>query len=241
MNADYLNSAKQQFQYYKQIGDKTMAQLSDEQLYWQYNDASNSIAILVKHLWGNMMSRWTDFLTTDGEKDFRKRDEEFKLSVGPSLQGVDTDIAEGVDNDTEGVDNTADGVNTDIAEGVDTNIAEGVDKNVRDVTNEHSRAVITERWELGWACLFTALDSINEENFDITVYIRNQGHTIPEAVNRQMMHYAYHVGQMVYLGRIMKGEDWQSLSIPKGNSKVYNAEKFAQEKGKRHFTDEYLK
>ena len=202
MNTDYLNSAKQQFQYYKQLGDKTMAQLNDEQLFWQYNDASNSIAIMVKHLWGNMMSRWTDFLTTDGEKDFRKRDEEFELRVGPSLQGVDTANAEGVD--------------------------------------EHSRAVIIEKWEQGWACLFTALDSINEDNFDTTIYIRNQGHSIPEAINRQMMHYAYHVGQMVYLGRMMKGEDWQSLSIPKGNSKAYNAEKFSQEKGKRHFTDEYL-
>ena len=217
MNTDYLNSAKQQFQYYKQLGDKTMAQLNDEQLFWQYNDASNSIAIMVKHLWGNMMSRWTDFLTTDGEKDFRKRDEEFVLRVGPSLQGVDTANAEGVDN---------------IAKGVDTDIAEGV--------NEHSRAVITEKWEQGWACLFTALDSINEDNFDTTIYIRNQRHSIPEAVNRQMMHYAYHVGQMVYLGRMMKGEDWQSLSIPKGNSKAYNAEKFSQEKGKRHFTAEYL-
>jgi hypothetical protein len=241
MNADYLNSAKQQFQYYKQLGDKTMAQLSDEQLYWQYNDASNSIAIQVKHLWGNMMSRWTDFLTTDGEKDFRKRDKEFKLSVGPSLQGVDNDAegvdndAEGVDNDAEGVDNDAEGVDTDIAEGVDndaegvdTDIAEGVNKNVRDCTNEHSRAVITERWELGWACLFTALDAINEGNFDTVIYIRNQGHTISEAVNRQMTHYAYHVGQMVYLGRMMKGDDWQSLSIPKGDSKTYNAEKFSQ-------------
>jgi hypothetical protein len=202
MNADYLKSAKQQFLYYKQLGDKTMDQLSDEQLFWQYNDASNSIAIMVKHLWGNMMSRWTDFLTTDGEKDFRKRDEEFELRVGPNHQGVD-------------------------------NIAEGV--------NEHSRSVIIEKWEQGWACLFKALDSINEDNFDTTIYIRNQGHSIPEAVNRQMMHYAYHVGQMVYLGRMMKGEDWQSLSIPKGNSKAYNAEKFSQEKGKRHFTDEYLK
>ena len=202
MNTDYLKSAKQQFQYYKQLGDKTMDQLNDEQLFWQYNDASNSIAVMAKHLWGNMMSRWTDFLTTDGEKDFRKRDEEFELRVGPSLQGVDTANAEGVD--------------------------------------EHSRAVIIEKWEQGWACLFTALDSINEDNFDTTIYIRNQGHSIPEAINRQMMHYAYHVGQMVYLGRMMKGEDWQSLSIPKGNSKAYNAEKFSQEKGKRHFTDEYL-
>jgi hypothetical protein len=274
MNADYLNSAKQQFQYYKQLGDKTMAQLNDEQLFWQYNDASNSIAVMAKHLWGNMMSRWTDFLTTDGEKDFRKRDEEFELRVGPSLQGVDTanaegvnniaegvdneaegvnNIAEGVDNNAEGVDNESEGVNNivegvdndaegvdmAIAEGVD-NTAEGVDKDTAEGVDEHSRAVIIEKWEQGWACLFTALDSINEDNFDTTIYIRNQGHSIPEAINRQMMHYAYHVGQMVYLGRMMKGEDWQSLSIPKGNSKAYNAEKFSQEKGKRHFTDEYL-
>ena len=231
MNTDYLKSAKQQFQYYKQLGDKTMDQLNDEQLFWQYNDASNSIAVMAKHLWGNMMSRWTDFLTTDGEKDFRKRDEEFELRVGPSLQGVDNN-AEGVNNIAEGVNNIAEGVDND-AEGVDTANAEGVD--------EHSRAVIIEKWEQGWACLFTALDSINEDNFDTTIYIRNQGHSIPEAINRQMMHYAYHVGQMVYLGRMMKGEDWQSLSIPKGNSKAYNAEKFPQEKGERHFTDEYLK
>ncbi len=133
-----------------------------------------------------MMSRWTDFLTTDGEKDFRKRDEEFESDL-------------------------------------------------------KTRAEIIAKWEEGWACLFEALDSINEENFDTTIYIRNQGHSIPEAINRQMMHYAYHVGQMVYLGRMLRGDNWQSLSIPKGDSKVYNAEKFAQEKGKRHFTDEYLK
>ena len=194
MQIDYLNSAKQQFQYYKQLGDKTMAQLSDEQLYWQYNEASNSIAIMVKHLWGNMMSRWTDFLTTDGEKDFRKRDQEFELSVGIAIEG-----------------------------------------------STCRRKDLQIKWEEGWACLFMALESINEEYFDTVVYIRNQGHSIPEAVNRQMMHYAYHVGQMVYLGKMIKGDDWQSLSIPKGNSKAYNAEKFAQEKGKRHFTNEYLK
>ena len=194
MQIDYLKSAKQQFQYYKQLGDKTMAQLSDEQLYWQYNEASNSIAIMVNHLWGNMMSRWTDFLTTDGEKDFRKRDQEFELSVGIAIEG-----------------------------------------------STYRRKDLQIKWEEGWACLFMALESINEEYFDTVVYIRNQGHSIPEAVNRQMMHYAYHVGQMVYLGKMIKGDDWQSLSIPKGNGKAYNAEKFAQEKGKRHFTNEYLK
>ena len=103
-----------------------------------------------------------------------------------------------------------------------------------------SREEIAALWEEGWACLFAALDTINEENFDTIIYIRNQGHSISEAINRQMMHYAYHVGQMVFVGRMIKGEEWQSLSIPKGNSQAYNAEKFAQEKGKRHFTDEYL-
>lgn len=229
MQTDYLNSAKQQFQYYKMLGDKTMAQLNDEQLFWQYNEASNSVAIMVKHLWGNMMSRWTDFLTTDGEKDFRKRDEEFELSVGTALQGsAHPDVGPRL-----AVGPRLEGVDTNKNEGVDANKTEGVD--------DYNREMIISKWEEGWACLFTALDSINEENFDTVIYIRNQGHSIPEAVNRQMMHYAYHVGQIVYLGRMMKGDDWQSLSIPKGNSKAYNAEKFSQEKGKRHFTDEYLK
>jgi hypothetical protein len=201
MQNDYLASTKQQFQYYKLLGDKTMAQLTDNQLFWQYNEASNSIAIIVKHLWGNMMSRWTDLLTTDGEKEFRKRDEEFELFG------------------TSEVDSRLDDVNN----------------------SEYKRAVILSRWEEGWTCLFTALDTINDANFDTIIYIRNQGHSIPEAINRQMMHYAYHVGQMVFLGKMIKGNDWHSLSIPKGNSKEYNAEKFAQSKGKRHFTDEYLK
>ena len=199
MQPNYLTSAIQQFQYYKMLGDKTFDQLTDDQLVWQYNEASNSVAVMVKHLWGNMMSRWTDFLTTDGEKDFRKRDEEFEL-VGSCVEGV----------------------------------------NANNETDEITRDSILSKWEEGWECLFAALKSINEENFNTTIYIRNQGHTISEAINRQMMHYAYHVGQIVYLGRMIKGDEWQSLSIPKGTSNAYNAEKFAKEKGKRHFTDEYL-
>ena len=211
MQENYLNSAKQQFHYYKMLGDKTMAQLTDEQLIWQYNEASNSIAIMVKHLWGNMMSRWTDFLTTDGEKDFRKRDEEFYLHDTPVV-----------------------GLRL---EGVNALTTEETNKSAR----EYNRDWILSKWEEGWVCLFSALDTINKENFSTTIYIRNQGHTIPEAINRQMMHYAYHVGQMVYVGRMIRGNDWQSLSIAKGDSKAYNAEKFSQEKEKRHFTDEYLK
>jgi len=186
MEENYLNSTRQQFKYYKSLGDRTFAQLSDEQLFWQYNEASNSIAIIVKHLWGNMRSRWTDFLHTDGEKDFRDRDTEFEADI-------------------------------------------------------KDRTELEAKWEEGWACLFSALDTLNAENFQTTIYIRNMGHSITEAINRQLCHYAYHIGQVVYLGRMIKGADWQSLSIPKGQSKAYNAAKFSQPKRKEHFTKEFLK
>ncbi len=182
MSSNYLDSAIKQFQYYKLLGEKTIAQLSDEDLLWQYNIESNSISIIVKHLWGNMRSRWTDFLTTDGEKDFRNRESEFDTYI-------------------------------------------------------KSRKELLELWEEGWSILFKALESVNESNFDQLVYIRNQGHTITEAVNRQLSHYSYHIGQIVYIGRMIKGKDWQSLSIPKGESIKYNTDKFSKSKSKKHFTD----
>lgn len=185
MTQNYLNSATKQFEYYKMLGDKTISQLSDEQLFVQMNAESNSIATVVKHLWGNMMSRWTDFLTTDGEKDWRQRDAEFE-----------NDLA--------------------------------------------TRADVQEKWEEGWRCLFNALSTLTKADFNRTVYIRNQGHTVVDAINRQLCHYAYHVGQMAYLGKMMQNEQWQSLSIPKGQSTGYNANKFAQPKSQQHFTDEYL-
>ena len=97
-----------------------------------------------------------------------------------------------------------------------------------------------EKWEAGWTYLLSALETINEANFNQIIYIRNQGHTITEAINRQLAHYAYHVGQIVFIGKMIQNEDWQSLSISKGNSKAYNAKKFAQEKKRVHFTDEFL-
>lgn len=187
MQNNYLESVDKQFRYYKLLGDKTLEQIPEEAIFWQYNPESNSIAIIVKHLWGNMLSRWTNFLTSDGEKEWRKRDEEFE---------------------SEGINNMED---------------------------------LKEKWEAGWACLFEALDSVNEQNFDTTIYIRNMGHSIVEAINRQMAHYAYHIGQMVYIGRMIQGSAWKSLSIPKGESKSYNQDKFSQEKRKAHFTDEMLK
>jgi len=182
---NFLQSTIKQFTYYKMLGDKTFDQLVDEDLFWQSPSENNSIAIIVNHLHGNMQSRWTNFLTTDGEKDFRNRDQEFENLI-------------------------------------------------------KTRSELIAKWSEGWQTLFTALDSVDEENFDQLVYIRNQGHTIVEAINRQLAHYAYHVGQIVLIGQMRRGKDWQSLSIPKGKSKIYNEKKFGQEKKRGHFTDEFL-
>jgi len=186
MKTDYLISVRKQFEYYKLLGERTFEQLEEKDLFWQFNEQSNSIAITVNHLWGNMLSRWTDFLTSDGEKEWRNRDLEFESVIT-------------------------------------------------------TKAELLEKWNEGWNCLFTALDSIDEDNFETIIYIRNQGHSIVEAINRQLAHYAYHTGQIVYTGRMIKGESWTSLSIPKGKSADFNKEKFAKGKHKAHFTDEVLK
>lgn len=183
---DYLTSVRKQFEYYKLLGEKTFAQLTEEQLFWQYNADSNSIATIVKHLWGNMLSRWTDFLTTDGEKEWRNREAEF-------------------DNDIQ------------------------------------SRAELLAKWNEGWSCFFHALDQVSEDNLDSLIYIRNQGHTVMEAINRQLAHYPYHIGQIVFIGKMLKGEEWSSLSIPRGSSQAFNAAKFEQPKQRGHFTDEFMK
>ena len=186
MANDFLDSAKKQFEYYKMLGEKTFTQLSDEQLFWQFNEESNSIATLVKHLSGNMLSRWTDFLTTDGEKEWRKRDAEF-----------DNDIAD--------------------------------------------KTELLATWNEGWTCLFSAINPLTEYDLSKEIFIRNQGHTIIEAINRQLAHYAYHVGQIVFIGKMVCNDKWTSLSIPKGCSSEYNTDKFSKPKQKQHFTDEYIK
>ena len=186
MISNYISSIRKLFEYYKLLGEKTIAQLDEKQLFERFDPESNSVAIIVGHLSGNMLSRWTDFLNTDGEKEWRDRDEEFKPTI-------------------------------------------------------ENRVQLLEQWEEGWKCLFEAIVSVNEENFDQPVFIRNQGHTITEAINRQLAHYSYHIGQIVLLGRFAKGNDWQSLSIPKGGSSQYNTEKFSNGKQREHFTDEFLK
>ena len=138
MNTTYLESIRKQFEYYKMLGDRTIDQLPDDKLFWQYNEESNSIAIIVKHLYGNMLSRWTDFLTTDGEKEWRNRDAEFE-------------------------------------------------------NNLNSKETLIEMWEEGWKCFFNALNLLNAEDLNRIIYIRNEGHTVLEAINRQLAHYPYHV------------------------------------------------
>ncbi len=186
MKNDFLESAIKQFEYYKMLGEKTFSQLTEEQLFWKYNEESNSIAIIVKHLTGNMLSRWTDFLTTDGEKEWRKRDAEFEDDI----------------------------------------------KNTKE---------LLAKWNEGWNCLFSAINPLTENDLEKEIFIRNQGHSITEAINRQLAHYPYHVGQIVFIGKMLCNDNWNSLSIPKGNSTEYNAEKFAKPKNKEHFTNEYLK
>lgn len=186
MNAlSYLEGIKKQFLYYKSLGERTIDQLDEDMLFWQYNEESNSIAIIVKHLWGNMKSRWTDFLTTDGEKEWRARDLEFENDI-------------------------------------------------------QSKEELLHKWNEGWQCLFDALDSVTDTNLDQPIYIRNIEHSISEAINRQLAHYSYHVGQIVFLGKMICDQDWKSLSIAKGTSNSYNKKRFAQPKHKAHYTDKLM-
>jgi hypothetical protein len=182
MDHSYLTSITKQFEYYKSLGDKTIEQLSIEELKKEFVEDSNSISIIVKHMVGNMLSRWTNFLTEDGEKEWRHRDREFVDSFETKLE-------------------------------------------------------LQAHWNKGWNCLFEAIKPLTENDIERIIYIRNQGHTVSEAINRQVTHYAYHVGQIVFLGKLLKGNDWVSLSIPKGKSTNYNETKFGKEKGRRHFTD----
>lgn len=178
----YLPSTKKLFAYYKKLGDDAMAQVANEKLFFQPNEDSNSIAIIVQHLAGNMLSRWTDFLTTDGEKEWRNRDAEFEFNI-------------------------------------------------------KTKDELIVFWNKGWQCLFDAIESLNENDLDKIIYIRNEGHTVLEAINRQLSHYPYHVGQLIFLAKMLSTNEWKSLSIPKNKSQAYNDGKFSKEKGNSFFTD----
>ena len=182
----YLESVKKQFLYYKTLGEKAIEQLEQDQIFVSINEDTNSIATIVKHISGNMLSRWTDFLTTDGEKEWRNRDSEFENEI-------------------------------------------------------QSKEEVLVIWNRGWNCFFDALNGLQPEDLSKIVYIRNEGHTVIEAINRQLAHYPYHIGQIVFYAKQLKNSDWESLSIPRNKSKNYNTEKFAQDKVVKNFTDDVLK
>lgn len=164
----YLETVRREFGRLKELADGAIVQLDDEQFFKNLSEIDNSVAVTAKHLAGNMLSRWRNFLTTDGEKPDRNRDSEFVIS----------------ESDT--------------------------------------RAVLLHLWETGWQCLFDALNSIDEDDLGSTVQIRRERHSVMQAINRQLTHYAYHVGQIVFLARHLAGAGWKTLSVPKGYSNLFN-------------------
>lgn len=154
------------FQYYKNIADQTFEQLEEPQLFWQYNPESNSIATIVKHISGNMISRWTNFLTEDGEKEWRNRDAEFENDI-------------------------------------------------------QSKAEMLEIWEKGWLVLFDALNQVNDANINSIILIRGEKISVVDALLRQLAHYPYHIGQIIYLAKMLKNDDWKTLSIARNKSQEY--------------------
>ena len=182
MSSSFLKSSLLQFRYYKELGEKTIEQVPETKLSFQINNEKNSINTIVKHLSGNMVSRWTDFLNSDGEKEFRNRDDEF--------------------NDTI-----------------------------------ESKKELIEIWEQGWNILFGTLEGLSFKDLEKISYIRNEGHTVIESINRQLCHYSYHIGQIVMIGKIICGDKWNSLSIPKGESQSLNLKKFSKVKDRRHFLE----
>lgn len=171
---EYLRVVKERFTAIKELGDKTIIQLSENDIQWSLNEASNSVTILVKHLSGNMISRWTDFLTTDGEKNYRNRDQEFEDTISSKQQLITV-------------------------------------------------------WEQGWNTLFDTLNELQDQDLVKSVTIRGESHTVLEAIERQVAHYAYHIGQIVHIGKQLKGDDWESLSIPKGKSEEYLQQKLKKQ------------
>lgn len=159
------------FLYYKTLGDKSLQQIfAEEEMYFSPNENDNSLAILVQHMYGNMLSRWTNFLTEDGEKPWRQRDLEFENQKWTKLE-------------------------------------------------------LLQKWEEGWKLVFSTLDSIKKDDLNKIIYIRNEPHTVEEAILRQLTHYSYHIGQIVYLVKVIKGPSWSCLTIPKNKSTEYNQQK----------------
>ncbi len=176
---EFLSTAIRRLKYYKDLGEKTFDQLEDKDLHFQTSSASNSIAIIVQHMAGNMHSRWTNFLTEDGEKPWRQRDDEFEIQ-------------------------------------------------------QYSKPQIIELWQKGWDCFLQTLESLTEDDLLKTIYIRQEPLTVVDAINRQLAHYPYHIGQIVFIGKMISNENWKSLSIPKNRSQAYNNSNEVKDPAKKH-------
>jgi hypothetical protein len=164
---EYLDTVIRRVRYYKDLCEKAFEQLDEKEFHFRPNQESNSIAIIVQHLAGNMLSRFTHFLTEDGEKEWRQRDDEFEI-------------------------------------------------------HHYSRQQVIELWEKGWKCFLDVLGSLTEDDLLKIIYIRNEPLTVIDAINRQLAHYPHHIGQILYIGKMIKGSEWKNLSIPKGKSMDYN-------------------
>lgn len=167
LGEEYLSTVIRRVKYYKDLGEKTFAQLEEKDLHWQPSSESNSIAVIIQHVSGNMLSRWTNFLTEDGEKEWRQRDDEFEI-------------------------------------------------------HSYSKHQLIDLWDKGWKCFLDTLESLTADDLLKTIYIRQETMTAIDAINRQLAHYPYHIGQILYIGRLIKNENWKNLSIPKGHSQQYN-------------------
>lgn len=174
----YLEDSLSVFRYYKKLAENAMAQVSDEQLYATLDGEMNSIALIVKHMAGNLRSRWTDFLTSDGEKPDRDRDSEF-------------------------------------------------------IDPPPGRVALMELWNDGWNRLFSALGPLSEADLNRTITIRGEAHSVTQAINRQVAHYSYHCGQIVFLAKHFGHEKWQSLSVPRHKSADFNRQVAAGERSQR--------
>lgn len=166
---NHFEDAISSFKSYKNLADKAIAQMKDEEFFVSLDEESNSVAVIMKHIAGNMFSRWTDFLTSDGEKPNRNRDMEFVIDANTTKEDV------------------------------------------------------LDHWERGWACVFAAIEPLTPEDFEKTVTIRGEPHTVVQAINRQVTHYAYHIGQIVFLAKHFRSTQWNSLSIPRNKSAEFNA------------------
>jgi Protein of unknown function (DUF1572) len=178
LTTSYLRDSLSLFHYYKKLTERAIEQVTDDQLFAALDSEMNSIAIIVKHLTGNMRSRWTDFLNSDGEKADRKRDTEFEKPP-PTRPGL------------------------------------------------------MKMWEDGWECLFTALEPLSDADIDRTVMIRGEPHSVMQAINRQLAHYAYHCGQIVFLAKHLQSRQWKALTVPRGKSEDFNQKVAAKEISQR--------